>query len=55
MAPHSAALNLEKPMATDEDDYYNSRSKQESQAMAAWCFIALGILAVLGLIKVVLL
>ena len=35
----------------DEHGYYNSRSKQESVAMAAWCFIAVLILAVLAAIK----
>lgn len=35
-------------MATDEDDYYNSQSKQESAAMAFWCFIAMVILLVLA-------
>ena len=34
--------------AQDEHDYYNSRSKQESQTMAAWCFIAMAILGALA-------
>lgn len=37
-------------MTQDEHDYYNSRSKLESQSMAAWCFIAVLILSVLGAI-----
>ena len=37
-------------MATDEENYYNSQSKQESQAAASWCFIAVVILAVVGAI-----
>lgn len=36
-----------------EHDYYNSRSKQESQSIAAWCFIAVVILSVLAAIKFV--
>jgi len=38
----------------DEDDYYNSRSKQESVAMAAWCFVAVVTLSVLAAIKLIL-
>lgn len=32
----------------DENEYYNSRSKQESVAMAAWCFFAMLILVALA-------
>uniref|UniRef100_A0A6M3LNR6 Uncharacterized protein n=1 Tax=viral metagenome TaxID=1070528 RepID=A0A6M3LNR6_9ZZZZ len=31
----------------DEEEYYNSRSKRDSQAAAAWCFIAIAILSAL--------
>ena len=37
-------------MATDEESYYNSPSKEESARMAFWCFVACFILAALGLI-----
>ena len=36
--------------AQDEDDYYNSRSKQESVATCAWCFISIAILVALAAI-----
>lgn len=35
-------------MSHDERDYYNSQSKDDSVAMAAWCFIAMLILVVLA-------
>lgn len=35
-------------MSPEEESYYNSHSKRESVAMAAWCFIAMLILAVLA-------
>lgn len=38
----------------DENDYYNSQSKQDSVTMAAWCFIAMLILSVLAAIKLIL-
>lgn len=37
-----------------EEEYYNSRSKRDSQAAAAWCFIAVVILSVLAAIKLIL-
>lgn len=40
-------------MSDEERAYYNSRSKQESVAMASWCFIAVVILSVLGAIHAI--
>lgn len=37
-------------MTPDERAYYESSSKQESVAMAAWCFVAVLILSVLAAI-----
>ncbi len=49
-AIHAAYEPGDYLMATEqeEDDYYNSQSKQDSVAMAAWCFIAMLILVALS-------